>query len=254
MADQTLPFVAILIFGGAIGLLAVLSALISLEIQRTVFHMSGSVDAGIMVYFLVMLPGIVVHEAAHWITAKLLGLKPGKFRVWPKRRGRTVGLGRVTALSGGMFLDSLVGIAPLVAGTLLVWWISRQWFGEETLSAAFAANSLRPWWNVLAGAFSQPDAPVWAYLTFTIANGMMPSASDREPIKPVLVYVGLAVVAYAILGLPLGPVNAALRAGAPPLMNLNSALVVTVILDIAAFLVLLLASAITAPMAARSRR
>jgi hypothetical protein len=63
---------------------------------------------------------VVIHEAAHWGMARLLGLRTGKFRVWPKRQGRHIGLGSVSVESRHVVLDSLVGIAPLLVGTALV--------------------------------------------------------------------------------------------------------------------------------------
>ena len=247
MDVATPSWLAFLLFGVSLLALAALSAQISLELQRVVYHLTGSIDYAVVVFFLLLLPGILIHEASHWIVAKVLGLKPGKFRVWPVRKGRMVGLGSVTTRSGGIWLDSLVGIAPLVMGTLLVGFLSRQWFAAEVLANAFSNGSLRGWLESLSSAFRQPDAALWAYLVFTIANGMMPSAPDREPVKPVLVYVGLAALGYLLLGLPLDPVRQTLEAGSARLMWLNSALVVTIALDVVVLVVLFLLSALTAP-------
>ena len=90
-------------------------------------------------------------------------------------------------------------------------------------------------------AVARPDSALRLYLIFTIANGMMPSAPDREPIKPVLLYIALAAALALIAGLPLSRVADALAALAGPLTWVNGALVVTVLFDIVVFAALTLA-------------
>ena len=243
LANATLT--ALLLFAASLLALAWFSMRISLGVQQVIYNLTGSVDFGVVVYFLLLLPGIVVHESAHWVVAWLLGLKPGKFTVWPKWRGRMVGLGSVTARSGGPLRDSMVGMAPLFVGTLLVALMAHAWFGNSVLDQSFAMLSPRTWLEALAAAFRRPDAALWAWGIFVIANGMMPSAPDREPLKPLFVYIALAVLLYLLFGLPLDPVRNALDATAAPLMQLNSALVVTLFLDMAVLLVLLLIAALT---------
>jgi hypothetical protein len=241
-------FVAILIFCAALLALAWLSRHVSLQIQQVVYNLTGSMHSAVAVYFLVLLPGIFVHEASHWVVALVLGLEPGRFTVWPKVRGTMIGLGSVTAKRGGMVLDSLVGMAPLVAGTLLVGLLARIWLGGALVDATLASGGVAAWVEVVRSAFLRPDAPIWAYLIFTIANGMMPSAPDREPVKPLLVYVSLGAILYVVLGLPLNPLRSALDAAVSPLMALNSALVITVLLDVVAVLLLVLLAALTRPL------
>lgn len=239
MSDISLALVSLGLFAGSLLALAWLSGRISLQIQQATYNVTGSIDMAVVIYFLLLLPGIVVHEAAHWVTAKLLGLRPGKFTVWPTRRGKMVGLGSVTARDGGMVLNSLVGMAPLLVGTALVALLARLWFGGNQLAQSFAGDEFGAWLATVVAAFQRPDAAVWAYLVFTIANGMMPSAPDREPVKPLLVYIALAAIAYVALGMPLEPVTQALEASRAPLAHLNSALVVTVALDVVVLVALL---------------
>lgn len=159
MTNTTL--LALLLFGASLPALAWLGPRISLGIQQIVYNLTGSVDYTVVVYFLLMLPGIVVHELAHWVTAWMLGLRPGKLTVWPKRhRQDVVGLGSVTARSGGPLLDSMVGMAPLFVGTLLVafmaarGWAIRPW--RRILSARAQAAGSQPF----QAAFRRPDTGV----------------------------------------------------------------------------------------------
>lgn len=231
---------ALLIFAVSLLALAGLSRLISLRIHATVYLLTRAEGLAVAAYFLLMLPGVFVHEAAHWLVAKFLGLRPGKFTVWPKRHGRMVTLGSVTMRSGGIWLDSLVGIAPLVAGTVLVALLSRGLFTAAQLDALLRTPSAMLWLNAVGQAVAQPDSALRLYLIFTIANGMMPSAPDREPVKPVLVYIALAAALYLIAGLPLAPLTNALATLVAPLTWVNGAFVITVLFDLVVFAALTL--------------
>jgi hypothetical protein len=84
-----------------------------------------------------------------------------------------------------------------------------------------------------------PDVWLWFYLIFAISNAMLPSASDRESWRTVLIYLTLALA--LTIGLGLNPTVA------PELQNfglaiityLLSAFVITIAVDL--FFVLLIA-------------
>jgi hypothetical protein len=226
---------------GSILLLFVLawfSRQISLHIQFPFYSLTRSQNSATLAIFLLFLPGVFVHEAAHWSVARLLGLKTGKFRVWPKRQGKYIGLGSVSVESRDPIRDSLVGIAPLLVGTVLVTIIGRIIFDTPLVSSLLAAGD---WWGAIV-AFRQelnrPSGLLWAYLLFTIANAMMPSASDREPVLPVLGYSLLAIITYIILGLPLQGAASVMEWLAPVLSNLSSALLFVIVLDVVVLAVL----------------
>jgi len=219
-------------------MLAWLSRQISLLIQLLIYHLTRSHDAPTVAIFLVFLPGVIIHEAAHWTVARLLGLRTGKFRVWPKHQGRHIGLGSVSVQSKGAFTDSLVGLAPLVVGTVVVTLVGGHIFDAYDMTASLAGGrylgALIAFWRALG----KPDGALWAYLLFAVANAMMPSAADREPVKPILLYSVLAATLYILLGLPLTPVASFMAQLTPALQTLISALLFTVILDAAALVIL----------------
>lgn len=227
-------------------ILAWFSRQISLHVQLPFYKLTRSQDSATLAIFLFFLPGVFIHEGAHWSVARLLGLKTGKFRVWPKRQGKYIGLGSVSVESRDPIRDSLVGIAPLVVGTVLVTIIGHQIFDTPQVSARLAEADWLGAVFAFRSALNRPSGLIWAYLLFTIANAMMPSASDREPLMPVLLYVLLAIAAYIILGLPLQGAAAVMQWLAPVLSNLSSALLFVIVLDIiilaALFLVRLIIS------------
>jgi hypothetical protein len=219
-------------------LLAWLSRQVSLHIQLPFYALTRSQDVPTLAIFLVFLPGVVIHEASHWSMARLLGLKTGKFRVWPKRHGKYIGLGSVSVESRNTFLDSLVGAAPLLVGTILVAIIGHWVFKTQPMSSALMQGEFQGAVDAFRLEFARPSALLWAYLLFTIGNAMMPSASDREPLKPVLFYMAVAASLYLLLGMPVQGATALLQWAAPALYALSSALLFVIVLDILALAVL----------------
>jgi hypothetical protein len=249
MPDLLAPLLPLLSFALALLALYLLSQQVSIRLQQLTYFLTRSEDMMTLVLFLVFLPGIIIHEGAHWLMARLLGLKTSKFRVWPKRKGRTIGMGSVSVQAGGLWRDSLVGLAPLLAGTALVTLIAHQIFAASNLTTAWSRGEWAAGVGALGQAMQQPDGALWAYALFAIANAMMPSASDREPLKPLLLYIAIAAVLYLFLGLPASPLTALLDWSTPYLEQLTSALVFTILLDGVIVVILFLLAMIFAPRA-----
>ncbi|MEZ4674316.1 MAG: hypothetical protein R2932_08750 [Caldilineaceae bacterium] len=219
-------------FVAALLALAWLSRQLSLHLQSLIYLLTRSSDLTIVLFFLLLLPGVVIHEAAHWFAARLLGLKTGKFRVWPKKQGKYLGLGSVTVQRGNIWQDTMIGMAPLIVGTALLALIGEHIFQVFYFSTALSGQRWVDSWRAFQQALQQPDGILWAYLLFAIGNVMMPSASDREPVKPLLLYSGIALIIYLLLGLPLTPFALMLDWLAPVLYHLSSTLLFTIVLDV----------------------
>ena len=228
-------------------LLYLLSRQVCLQIQSVIYLVTRSIDMATVGLFLVLLPGIFIHESAHWLMARSLGLRTGKFRVWPKRQGKMIGMGQVTVERGGLWRDSLVGLAPLLVGSVLVALIGRHIFSANQLTTLLYTGEINSSFRLLISAMQTADSALWAYLLFAVANAMMPSASDREPLIPLLLYLALAVTVYIFLGMPLAPFSAALDWLLPSLQNLTSGLLFTVLLDVIVLAILYLLIALFAP-------
>jgi hypothetical protein len=211
--------------------LAWLSRQLSWQIQTVLVLLTRNPDLTIVLLFLLLLPGVIIHEAAHWLTARLVGLKTSKFRVWPKKQGKHIGLGSVSVQRGNLWQDTLVGMAPLILGSILLALIAEYVFHAPRLSTALSDQRWFDGWRAFRQALQAPDGILWAYLLFAIGNAMMPSASDREPVQPLLMYTTIAIVIYILLGLPLTPFAAILTWLAPTLQNLTNAFLFTGILD-----------------------
>ena len=194
------PYLFFVLFFILLASLWWLSWRIGLLIQEIVYLSTGSDSLAMVILFLIYLPGILVHEASHWLVARILGLKTSRFRVWPKYTRNTIGLGSVTVSSGGVVWDSLVGLAPLLIGSALIVLIGEQVFDTQTLAFAWRTGRLRDGLNfVVTGLAQNPDSLLWSYLLFAIANAMMPSASDRAPLKSLGIYVVIIGAVFVLI-------------------------------------------------------
>lgn len=238
MSELSGALYAPLSFIAALLTLAWLSRQISIHIQIPIYYGTRSKDAPTVALFLIFLPGIFIHESAHWIMAKLFGLRTGKFRVWPTRKGKHIGLGSVDVDRGGVVADSLVGLAPLIVGTLLIGLISHYIFATNRIINELATGNLPDVMQAIRATLAVEDGLLWAYLLFTIANSMMPSASDREPLKPVLVYGLTGVILYFMLGLSATVIQQIVTWLLPTIQNLTSAFTFTILLNSIVLIVL----------------
>ena len=72
------PYLFFLLFFILLVTLWWLSWRIGLLIQEIVYQITGSDNLAMVILFLIYLPGILIHEASHWLTARILGLKTSK--------------------------------------------------------------------------------------------------------------------------------------------------------------------------------
>jgi len=181
------------------------------EIQAFFLILSRRPNFTQVAFALIFLPGVFLHELSHFLTAKILGVQTGTFSLIPQAQPNgKLRLGFVETASGGFIRDALIGVAPLVTGSLLVAYAAIYLL---RLLPLWDLIRLAEWNGLWAGLVAVPKAPdfwLWFYLTFTISSTMMPSSSDRHAWLP------LGFLAVALLGI-------AILAGAGPWMLENLA-------------------------------
>jgi len=231
-------------------LLAWVSRQLSLQIQLLFHLITRNGDLTIVLLFLLLLPGIVIHEGAHWIAAYVLGLKPSKFRVWPKKQRQHIGLGSVNVRGGQLWQESIVGMAPLIVGSILLALIGEYIFDARQFSLAIGEQRWLASIYTLQQALLKPDGILWGYLLFAIGNAMMPSASDREPIRPLFFTVALILGLYLLFGLPIAPFARLFYGITPILHNITNAFIFTLALDVIILAIIYLIIKFIAPQPA----
>jgi len=191
-------------------LLAVIATLVPLVLLERWIHQhlhglallaTGNDDAALLLYALLLLPGVALHELSHWAMARLLGVRTAGVNLWPRRqRDGHIRLGSVAVQQTDIVRASLIGVAPLISGSLVVLLIGQLVFGVGALGDALRAGNSTAIASALAATLRAPDMWLWLYLLFAIANAMLPSPVDRETWPPVVLFLGVVAVVTYVLG------------------------------------------------------
>jgi len=179
------PWVTLAWLAISLALLVLLSRWLNRHMQGVVLLLFKSANVAIGAEYLVLWPGIVLHELSHWLAAQVLGVKTRGLSLRPRKlRGGQVSYGSVQIISADPVRNSLIGLAPLLAGSVAVLLCAAYGLGIKPLTMPAS-------WAELRGYLSSADALIWGYLIFAISNAMLPSERDRRPWGPVARFTGI---------------------------------------------------------------
>jgi hypothetical protein len=167
------------------------------RIQGLAFALTGDSGCAVRLLFYLLIPGIALHEASHWVAATVLGVRTGKMRIGLGRaKGNQLSLGSIVVEKTDVFRESLIGLAPFIVGLGAILLIAYWGFGLS-YDAGLSFQQMLD--RVLA--YSN-DWTTWLdlYLIFAVSTAMIPSDSDREAWRPLLLTFGLIALVAILLG------------------------------------------------------
>ena len=174
---------------------------INRHLQGLALLLTGSSESAVMIYFLALLPGIALHETSHWLAAVLLRVPVDRLSLWPKKkRGRQVQLGSVSVGAADPLRASLIGVAPLVAGSAVILLVGQLVLGIGDLGNLLLYGTWADLWLQLITYWHAPDFFLWLYLIFAIANAMLPSESDRAAWPMMGLFLAAITLLFFLLG------------------------------------------------------
>jgi len=126
--------------------------------------------------------------------AKILGVRTGDFSLVPRALpdGR-LQMGYVETEDVDIVRDSLIGLAPLIAGMIFVAYVGIYRFHFEMLLDYIANRRFDLFWVGFVSIPSAQDFYLWFYLAFAVSSTMIPSDSDRTAWLPLGVLMGLLI-------------------------------------------------------------
>lgn len=184
-----------------VGLLLFVQRRLHFELQAVFLVLTRRRETALGLFSLLFFPGVFLHEGSHYLMARLLGVRTGRFSLLPRVvSGGQLQLGFVETAPADPLRDAMIGAAPLLSGGAVIAFLGLHRLGLLPLVAYFLAQD----WNGLFKAFSTlpelPDFWLWFYLAFAISTTMLPSAADRRAWLP----LGLVMAALVILALLAG--------------------------------------------------
>ena len=161
----------------------------------------GGIVLGRIAFFLLVFPGVVLHESAHYLACLVTGTKVSRFAAFSPRRsvdGRLV-LGYVRHERRGFPITAIIGLAPVLLNPLGILFVTAL-LTPLTLSEV-AAPSFETVTDGLAGRLTDTPllAAAWAYLSLSLALGSVPSREDLSSLPAVLLVFGGGVFLLGLL-------------------------------------------------------
>jgi hypothetical protein len=199
--------------GGMLGaplLFAIELAILYAAGSNTISHLvrisgfggSGSVT-GRMVFYLLVFPGVVLHEGTHYLACLLTGTRVSRFAPFSPSRsndGRLV-LGYVRHERRAFPVAAIIGLAPILLnplGLLLVTALLTPLTLQEV-----AHPSVEVVVKEIFASGYLTDTPLlattWAYLSFSFALGSVPSREDLSGLPMLLLIFGGGILINGLL-------------------------------------------------------
>ena len=172
--------------------LIVLQRLLHREIQAVFLILTRDARLTMGIFSILFLPGVFLHEFSHFVMAKILRVRTGRFSIFPKSLpdGR-LQLGYVETARSDVFRDSLIGAAPLIVGTLFVAYVTITHLQLRVLWDAVRNGQFDLFWMGIRLLPQVPDFYLWFYLVFAVSSTMMPSESDRHAWLELVISIGV---------------------------------------------------------------
>jgi hypothetical protein len=210
-----MPFTGLLWFVLTLLPLVFIQRLLHREMQTIFLILTRNPQLTIGLFSIIFLPGVFLHELSHFITAKLLRVRTGRFSLIPRSLsdGRLL-MGYVETAQTDIIRDSLIGLAPLVTGSLFIAYAGMNRLGLGTLMNLLASGQSELFWKELALLPHVNDFFLWFYLAFAVSSTMLPSESDRHSWLP----LGLWAAGLLALGIFAGA-GAWMLKNIAPLLN-----------------------------------
>lgn len=172
------------------------------ELQAVLLLLTRNPAAAIGIFSLLFFPGVLLHETSHFLMARLLGVRTGRFSLVPQTTAQgSLRLGYVETARADWLRDTLIGLAPLLTGGAVIAWLGLSRLQLLPVGAAILTGDWQGLPALLRGVTAVPDFWLWLYLAFAVSTTMLPSASDRQAWLPMgvvlLVLLGVGVAAGA---------------------------------------------------------
>lgn len=169
------------------------------EIQTVLILLLGHIGAARVVFSVLFLPGVLLHEISHLLMAWVLRVRTLRISFIPQAMpdGR-LRMGYVETGTADIFRDGLIGAAPLLSGGAFIAYTSFVRFDLPPRWLELIWENPDGWLESFLRFTSHPDFWLWFYLLFVVSSTMFPSEADRRAWLP-LIFIFLPIIALLLI-------------------------------------------------------
>lgn len=135
------------------------------------------------------MPGVFVHEMAHLVVAELLQVKTHGIEFVPELSGSSLKMGSVQVEKSDILRRLLIGVAPLIVGSLIL------------VISLFLLGKIYTYDSVFSSWTSFALTILIGLVIFIITNTMFSSKKDVEGLVETLIVAGILVGALYFIGI-----------------------------------------------------
>ena len=163
-------------------ILFILSRELTRSISLILFHFTKSQKATIRIFHSLFLPGVLIHELSHLITAEVLFVKTHGLSLSPENFGNELRMGSVKIEKTDPIRRSIIGFAPVFVGFLIISFANFYLLSDNSIFGLYL------------------NYAILLLIVFEIGNTMFSSRKDLDGSIGLLLFLALALIVSYILG------------------------------------------------------
>ena len=169
----------------ALGLLLILFRNFERWLHQHIFKvgwlLTNDFQTTTVLYYLVFLPGILLHEFSLWLAAGILNVRADRAIQFPQEQEigeLKLNFIRLSPHTGAVRL-AIIALVPLSAGMFALWAIAVQVFQWESTIDIAANGTVDAISQAVTALTRTTDFWLWFYLAFAVANTMFPVLPNK---------------------------------------------------------------------------
>lgn len=154
------------------------------------------------IYYLLFLPGVLLHEIVLWLTAGILNVRADRAIAWPEaQQAAELRINFVkVAKNASAFKLAIIHTAPLAVGVGLIYLIANNVLNVDEFLTLLGSGAV-PFDFALGRLLATPDLFLWMYVIFTLGTTMWPDVKMLKGWRIVVIVAGAIVLALYALGI-----------------------------------------------------
>ncbi len=164
-----------------------LSRILTRSLSRAILRVTKNTDFTIRFFHFIFLPGVILHELSHLLTAEVMLVKTHGLNLMPERHGDELTMGSVEISKTDPIRRTIIGFAPVLIGFLVISVSTFYLLSDKSM-------------------FNQVVSFILIFIiVFEVGNTMFSSRRDLDGSIGLIIFLFLLIVALYIFGFNFQP-------------------------------------------------